>query len=85
MIDLARELTARCPPGTRVRADLRPAAGGCEAHVELQLPQHQLIFNAAAATADGAARDALARLGPELRRLALRDAALLPLDARQAA
>jgi hypothetical protein len=85
MMDLARELKARCPAGTAVRAQVRPGRDGFEAHVELLLPQHQVIFNASAATADGAAREALARLGAELRRLELRDGALFAFDARQAA
>ena len=82
-MDLARELKARCPAGTVVHADLSPGADAFEAHVELRFPQHQVIFNAA--TADGAANEALARLGVELRRLSSRDAAFFPFDVRQAA
>ena len=85
MTDLRREVTARCPASTGVHADVQPAGEGFEAHVELRFPQHQVIVNAAASSADGAAREALARLGVELRRLQTRDPTPFRFDARQAA
>ena len=84
-MDFVRELTSRCPGAIAVHAAVQPAGDGWEGHVDLRFPEHQLIFNAAAATPEGAANEALKHLGNELLRLRVRDASLSVFDARQAA
>lgn len=74
---MARELA---PPTDRYRAITAArfnlgsdGAQGFEAHLELLLPRHQIIVNAASGTPQGAVRDAVARALVQLQELERRD------------
>jgi nicotinic acid phosphoribosyltransferase len=72
------DLTARFPAITacRLRVEAMPS-GEAEAHVDIRLPQHQLILNEVAADAQGARRKALATAAARLAELAKRDPRIL--------
>ena len=62
MLDVARELKAQYPAITGCRVDVRDG----EAHIEVLLPQHQVIVNAADADPQRALAAALARMRSHL-------------------
>jgi hypothetical protein len=73
----AASLTDRYRAITAARLHLgSDGAQGFEAHLELLLPQHQLIINAASGTPSGAVRDALQRALAQLQELECRDPAV---------
>jgi hypothetical protein len=74
----AAELKARFPAMTACRlAVAAMPSGGAEAHVEILLPQHQIIFNELGTDAESARRKALAAASARLAELASRDPAIL--------
>ena len=86
---MSRELTqvtARYHAITGGRFTLAKYGGDAfEAHLELLLPQHQVIVNATAATAERAAHEAVARALAQLAVLERRDPAVRsPLPAKAA-
>ncbi len=74
----AAELAARFPAITacRISHEAMPS-GETEAHVEILLPQHQLVLNVVAADAASATREALATAAARLAELARRDPRVL--------
>jgi hypothetical protein len=69
----AAELVARYPAITSCRVTLEPIdAGAWNARLEVLLPQHQIIVNAAGASADAARSQALTRAEERLRALVAR-------------
>ena len=71
-------LAGRFPAITACRIAVAPLPSGeAEAHVEILLPQHQLILNEVAATAEAARRKALATAAARLAELAKRDPRIL--------
>lgn len=74
----AGELSARFPAITACRLAIEALPSGeAEAHVEILLPQHQLILNEVAADAGAARRKALASAASRLGELARRDPRIL--------
>jgi hypothetical protein len=74
----AAALVARFPAITACRLVVEPMTSGeAEAHVEILLPQHQLIFNEVAADAETARAKALANAVVRLAELARRDPRIL--------
>jgi hypothetical protein len=70
----AAELVARFPAITACRLALEAMPSGeTEAHVEILLPQHQIVLNEVAADAEQARRKALATAAARLAELATRD------------
>jgi hypothetical protein len=68
------QLLARYPAITGCRITLEPIDGSAwNARVEVLLPQHQLIVNAAGADQAGARRSALARAAETLEQVVKRD------------
>ena len=55
-----------------------------EAHIDLHFPQHQVIVNGAAPTAERAVREAMVKAARELERLEARDPALAAHQAQAA-
>lgn len=86
---MARELaqlTGRYSAITAARLSLgKCGAEAFEAHLELLLPQHQIIVNAAAGTPQAAVREVLARSLAQLAQLEPRDPAIRPAVQAQAA
>lgn len=74
----AAELAARFPAITacRIALEVMPS-GEMEAHVEILLPQHQLILNEVAPDAESATRKALDTAEARLSELARRDPRIL--------
>ena len=72
------ELKARFPAitGCRLAIEALPS-GEAEAHVEIRLPQHQVILNAVGPDAGSARRRALAAATARLAELAKRDPRIL--------
>lgn len=71
-------LRARFPAITALRLAIAPMPSGeAEAHVEILLPQHQIIFNEVGADAESARRKALAAAAARLAELAKRDPGIL--------
>jgi hypothetical protein len=58
----AQKLAADFPRALSCRVELERTDGAMEAHVEVLLPQQQIIVNRAAASADVALREALSCL-----------------------
>lgn len=74
----AAELAARFPAITACRVSLEPMPSGeTEAHLEILLPQHQVVLNEVAADAESARRKALASAAVRLAELAKRDPRIL--------
>jgi len=75
---MERELKGRYPAITacRLEIELMPS-GEAEAHVDILLPQHQIIFNAVGPDADAARSKALAAAAARLAELAKRDPRIL--------
>lgn len=72
------ELKARFPALTACRLAIEAMPGGeAEAHVDLRLPQHQVIFNVVAPDAETARARALAAAAARLAELAKRDPRIL--------
>jgi len=72
------ELQARFPAITACRLQVEAMPSGeAEAHVDIRLPQHQLILNEVAADAQSARRKALATAAARLAELAKRDPRIL--------
>lgn len=74
----AAEFAAGFPAITacRISHEVMPS-GETEAHVEILLPQHQLVLNAVAADAEAATRKALDTAATRLAELAKRDPRIL--------
>ena len=74
----AAELIARFPAISACRLALAAMPSGeAEAHVEILLPQHQIIFNEVGPDAEAARRKALAAAAARLAELAKRDPRIL--------
>ena len=74
----AAELAARYPALTACRLAIGTMPSGeTEAHVEILLPQHQIILNALGADEEAARRHALAAAAARLAELATRDPRIL--------
>ena len=74
----AAELAARYPALTACRLAVEPLPSGeTEAHLEILLPQHQIVLNALGADAEAARRHALAAAAARLEGLAKRDPRIL--------
>lgn len=74
----AAELAARFPAITACRLAVEAMPSGeAEAHVEILLPQHQIVLNEVAADAEAARRKALAAAAARLAELAHRDPRIL--------
>jgi len=72
------ELNARFPAITACRLAIEAMpSGGAEAHLDIRLPQHQIILNAVGADAEAARRKALAAAAERLAALAQRDPRIL--------
>jgi hypothetical protein len=72
------ELAVRFPAITACRLSLEPMPSGeTEAHLEILLPQHQVVLNEVAADAESARRKALASAAARLSELAKRDPRIL--------
>ena len=72
------ELRARFPAITACHVAIETLPSGeAEAHVDILLPQHQIIFNEVAADADAARAKALAAAAARLAELAKRDPRIL--------
>jgi hypothetical protein len=68
------QLTARFPAITACRFTVEPMPSGeSEAHLEILLPQHQIVLNEVAGDAESARRKALASAAERLAALAKRD------------
>ena len=75
---MERELKARFPAVTACRVAIEPMPSGeVEAHVDIRLPQHQIIFNVLGPDADAATAKALAAASVRLAELAKRDPRIL--------
>jgi hypothetical protein len=73
-----RELRARFPAITSCRVAIEALPSGeAEAHVDILLPQHQVIFNEVAPDAEAARAKALAIAATRLAELAKRDPRIL--------
>lgn len=66
-------LASRYTALTAVLFGLACDGGQYEAHVDLHLPQHQIIVNAAAPTTERAVLEVMTKAADELTRLAARD------------
>lgn len=74
----AAELAARYPALTACRLTLEPLPSGeTEAHLEILLPQHQIVLNALGADEQAARRHALVAAAARLEELAKRDPRIL--------
>ena len=74
----AAALAARYPAVTACRVTIEAMPSGeAEAHVEVLLPQHQIILNEIAGDAETARRNALAAAAARLAELAKRDPRIL--------
>jgi hypothetical protein len=74
----AAELIARFPAITACRLAIEPMPSGeVEAHVDILLPQHQIIFNEVGPDAEAATRKALAAAAVRLTELAKREPGIL--------
>ena len=71
-------IRARYPAITSLEVKTEASGDGFEAHVEVLLPQHQVIVNAAAPDAARAVAEAAARTERALERLAARDPSIAP-------
>ena len=72
------ELKARFPAISACRLAIEAMPSGeAQAHVDILLPQHQIIFNEVAADAEAARRKALAAAAERLAELARRDPRIL--------
>jgi hypothetical protein len=72
------ELKARFPAITACRLAIEAMPSGeAEAHVDIRLPQHQVIFNAVGSDAESARARALAAAAARLAELAKRDPRIL--------
>ncbi len=72
------QLAARFPAITACRFALEPMPSGeTEAHLEILLPQHQIVLNEVGADAESARRKALASAAARLEALAKRDPRIL--------
>jgi hypothetical protein len=72
------ELKARFPAITACRLAIEAMPSGeAEAHVDIRLPQHQVIFNAVGPDAESARARALAAAAARLAELAKRDPRIL--------
>jgi len=76
----AQRVAARYPALSALHFALRAQDAAYEAHVDLRLPQHQVILNAVAATPDAAVRRAAESIVREMRRLEARDRWLASLS-----
>jgi hypothetical protein len=75
---MERELKGRYPAITACRLEIEPMPSGeAEAHVDILLPQHQIIFNEVARDAAAARWKALAAATARLAELAKRDPRIL--------
>ena len=80
------QLTGRYSAITAARLTVRPcSAETFEAHLELLLPQHQIILNATGSTAQSAVRDVLGRALAQLNALERRDPLVRPRAEAKAA
>lgn len=72
------ELAARYPAITACKLALEAMpSGDAEAHLEILLPQHQIVLNAVAANGEAARREALKAAAARLAELAQRDPRIL--------
>lgn len=78
MQDRVKELRARFPAISACHIAIEPMPSGeAQAHVDLLLPQHQIIFNEVAPDAEAARAKALAVAAARLAELAKRDPGIL--------
>jgi hypothetical protein len=74
-----KQLTGRYSAITGARLGVRScSAEAFEAHLELLLPQHQIIVNAASSAPSRAVQDVMSRALSELARLERRDSTIRP-------
>lgn len=73
-----RQLTARHSAISGARFTLGRCGAGFEAHLELLLPQHQVIVNSASRAPAGAMHDVMARALAGLAQVELRDPSIRP-------
>ena len=74
----ARGLASRYATMTAFHFGLAADDGQYEAHIDIHFPQHQVLVNTGATTAEGALRDVLAKAAGELARVAVRDPSIAP-------